>query len=48
MPRNEAWVLIAPLLPPARTGGRRRTTDLRVVLNAIFYLQLEVKSHPRY
>ena len=33
---DEAWVLIAPLLPPARTGGRRRTTDLRVVLNAIF------------
>ena len=39
---DEACVLIAPLLPPARTGGRRRTTDLRVVLNAIFYLQLDV------
>src|SRR4030095_5171184 len=35
---DEAWVLIAPLLPPARTGGRRRTTDIRAVLNAIFYL----------
>src|SRR5262245_2371682 len=33
-----AWVLIAPLLPAARSGGRPRTTDLRAVLNAIFYL----------
>jgi putative transposase len=32
------WALIAPLLPPARPGGRRRTTDLREVVNAIFYL----------
>src|SRR3954468_18162038 len=31
-----AWV--APYLPEARTGGRPRTTDLRAVLNAIFYL----------
>jgi len=33
-----AWALVSPLLPPARTGGRRRTTDLRAVLDAIFYL----------
>jgi putative transposase len=30
--------LVSPLLPTARTGGRRRTTDLRAVLDAIFYL----------
>ncbi len=35
---DAAWALIAPLLPPARTGGRPRTTDIRGVLNAIFYL----------
>src|SRR4030095_5960839 len=35
---DAAWVLIAPLLPAARTGGRPRTTDLRAVVNAIFYL----------
>ena len=29
------WGLIAPLLPPARRGGRPRTTDLREVVNAI-------------
>ena len=32
------FALIEPLLPPARRGGRRRTTDLRDVLNAIVYL----------
>ncbi len=32
------FALIAPLLPSARPGGRRRTTDLREVLNAILYL----------
>jgi hypothetical protein len=31
-----AW--IAPYLPAVRSGGRPRTTDLRAVLNAIFYL----------
>jgi putative transposase len=32
------WELIAPLLPPARTRGRPRTTDLREILNAILYV----------
>ena len=32
------WALIAPLLPPAKPGGRPRTVSLREVLNAIFYL----------
>jgi putative transposase len=35
---DAAWALIAPLLPEARAGGRPRTTDIRAVLNAIFYL----------
>ena len=35
---DAAWALVAPLLPPAGIGGRRRTTDLRAVLDAIFYL----------
>jgi putative transposase len=32
------WLLLQPLLPPAVGGGRHRTTALREVLNAIFYL----------
>jgi putative transposase len=35
---DEAWALVAPILPAARPGGRPRTTNLRAVLNAIFYL----------
>src|ERR1041384_2503066 len=35
---DAAWAILSPLLPPAGTGGRRRTTDLRAVLDAIFYL----------
>jgi len=32
------WALVAPLLPPAKHGGRPRTVDLRRVLDTIFYL----------
>ncbi|MCS6812209.1 MAG: IS5 family transposase [Cyanobacteria bacterium] len=32
------WHLIEPLLPQPKPGGRPRTTDLREVINAIFYL----------
>ena len=35
---DAGWALIAPLLPPARPGGRPRTTNMRAVINAIFYL----------
>ena len=35
---NEQWQIIAPLLPPAKPGGRPRTVDLRDIINAIFYL----------
>ncbi len=32
------WALVAPLIPPARRGGRRRTVDVREVLDGIFYV----------
>jgi putative transposase len=36
---NDAeWDLMAPLIPPPKPGGRPRTTDMREVLNAIFYV----------
>jgi len=35
---DEQWQIIDPLLPKAKGGGRPRTTDIREVVNAIFYL----------
>jgi putative transposase len=35
---DEQWQIIAPLLPPAKPGGRPRSVDLREIVNAIFYL----------
>jgi transposase len=32
------WTLVAPLIPPARRGGRPRDVNMREVLNAVFYL----------
>src|SRR5262249_24838589 len=32
------WALVAPLIPPAKRGGRRRDVNVREVLNAIFYV----------
>ena len=32
------WALLEPLIPPAKTGGRKRTANMRDVLNAIFYV----------
>jgi transposase len=32
------WALVAPLIPPARRGGRKRSVDVREVLDAIFYV----------
>src|SRR3954470_5915000 len=32
------WALVEPFIPPARRGGRRRTVDVREVLNGIFYI----------
>lgn len=34
----EQWSLLVPLLPAAPPKGRRRQTDMREVVNAIFYL----------
>jgi putative transposase len=35
---EEQWQLVEPLLPPAKFGGRPRSTPMRRVLEAIFYL----------
>jgi putative transposase len=35
---DREWEYIKPLIPAAKTGGRNRQTDMRLTLNAIFYL----------
>src|ERR1700756_4215595 len=35
---NAEWVLVEPMIPPAKRGGRRRAVNVREVLNAIFYV----------
>jgi transposase len=32
------WALAEPLIPPAKRGGRKRTVEVREVLNGIFYV----------
>src|SRR5271170_4002672 len=35
---DEQWKIVGPLLPKPKGGGRPQTTNIREVLNAIFYL----------
>jgi transposase len=35
---SDEWALIAPLLPPAKKGGAKRTVDLREVVNGLLYV----------
>jgi putative transposase len=34
---DEQWARIVPLIPPAKPGGRRRTVNVREIVNAILY-----------
>jgi putative transposase len=38
---DERWEVLKPWIPGAKPGGRRRSTDIREVLNALFYLNRE-------
>jgi transposase len=35
---DQEWEILAPLIPPAKPGGRRRKWPMRKILNAAFYL----------
>jgi putative transposase len=35
---DKQWEIIKPLIPAAKSGGRERTTDIREILNAVFYV----------
>lgn len=35
---DEQWAILEPLVPPAKTGGRKRKVNMREVINTILYL----------
>jgi len=35
---DQEWAILEPLIPPAKEGGHPRTTDMREVLGALFYV----------
>lgn len=35
---DREWMLTSPFIPAARSGGRKRTTDMREVLNGLLYV----------
>ena len=32
------WALVAPLIPPAKRGGNKRSVDLREIVNGLMYV----------
>ena len=35
---DEEWIFIAPLIPLAKRGGRRRSVDMREVVNGLLHV----------
>ena len=35
---DEEWALVAPLIPPAKRGGNKRTVNIREVVNGLMYV----------
>ncbi len=35
---DEEWSLLSSLIPPARRGGRKRTVDVRAVIDGLLYV----------
>jgi len=35
---DEEWAVLAPLIPPARRGGRKRSVNIREVFNGVLYI----------
>ena len=35
---DEEWKLVAPLIPPAKRGGDKRTVNIREVVNGVMYV----------
>ena len=35
---DEEWNILEPLIPPGKPGGKPRTTNMREVINAVWYV----------
>ena len=35
---DDEWALVAPLIPPAKRGGNKRTVNVRAVVNGLMYI----------
>jgi transposase len=35
---DDEWAVVAPLIPPAKRGGRKRTVKIREVVNGLMYV----------
>ena len=35
---DDEWALVAPLIPPAKRGGNKRTVDVREVVDGLMYI----------
>src|SRR5258705_7588419 len=35
---DDEWAHVAPLIPPAKAGGNKRSVDVREVMNGIMYV----------
>jgi transposase len=35
---DQEWKLVAPLIPPAKRGGNKRTVDVREIVNGLMYI----------
>ena len=35
---DDEWAIIAPMIPPAKRGGRKREVDIREVFNGVMYV----------
>ena len=35
---DEEWAHVAPVIPPAKPGGNKRTVDVREVMNGVMYV----------
>src|SRR6266403_1855040 len=35
---DDEWVLVEPFIPPAKSGGGKRRTDMRAVMSGVMYI----------